>query len=129
MYRNWPEVRNGFAKNILAGYGDRVIWLAMATVFHWLVFVGPWLWLALGWLSDAPSGWPLWPLTLIGLGLGVRALTAVVTGQRLSDALWLPLSIGLMTSISIQAVWWRWRYGGPRWKGRMIKTQLYLEVK
>ena len=129
MYRNWPEVRNGFAKNILAGYGDRVIWLAMATVFHWLVFVGPWLWLALGWLSGDLPGWPLWPLTLVGLGLGARALTAAVTGQRLTDALWLPLSIGLMTSIAIQAVWWRWRYGGPRWKGRMIKTQLYLEVK
>jgi chlorobactene glucosyltransferase len=120
MYSSWPEVRNGFAKNILAGYGDRVIWLALATVFHWLVFLGPWLWLALGWIEDGPPGWPVWPLILVGLGVGIRMLTAAVTRQRLGDALLMPLSVLLMTWIAIQAVWWRWRYGGPRWKGRTI---------
>jgi chlorobactene glucosyltransferase len=51
MYSDWPAVRAGYAKNILAGYGGRVSFLLLATVFHWLVFLVPWLWLALGWLK------------------------------------------------------------------------------
>jgi chlorobactene glucosyltransferase len=113
-------VRDGFAKNILAGYGDRVLWLALATVFHWLVFVAPWLWLALGWIEGAPPGWPGWPLLLVGLGIGVRMITAAVTRQRPGDALLMPLSVLLMTRIAIQGVWWRWRYGSLFWKGRAV---------
>ena len=119
MYQNWSEVRDGYAKNIIAGYGNSVFWLAVATVFHWLIFLLPWLWLALGWLGGLP-GWPLWPLLLVGLGVGIRMLTAAVTRQRLGDAFLLPVSTLLMTRIALQAVWWRWRYGGPRWKGRTI---------
>lgn len=123
MYHNWTEVRDGFAKNILAGYGDRVLWLALATVFHWLIFVVPWLWLALGWIEGGPRGWPIWPLILIGLGVGIRMLTAAVTHQKLGDALLMPGSVLLMTWIAIRAVWWEWRYGGPFWKGRAISPQ------
>ena len=121
MYTGWPAVRDGFAKNILAGYGGRVSFLLLATLFHWLIFLLPWLWLALGWRSSAIlPGWPLWPLLLIGMGVGVRALTAAATGQRVRDALLLPVSVLLMTRIAAQAIWWQWRYGGPRWKGRTI---------
>jgi len=120
MYPNWRAVRDGFAKNILAGYGGRVSLLLLATLFHWLIFLLPWLWLALGWLTPQLPGWPLWPLLLAGLGVGIRALTAAATGQRLSDALLLPLSVLLMTRIAAQSIWWHYRYGGPRWKGRLI---------
>ncbi|MBN1218262.1 MAG: glycosyltransferase [Anaerolineae bacterium] len=119
MYQNWPEVRDGYAKNIIAGYGNSIFWLALAAVFHWSIFLLPWFWLALGWRGRLP-GWPLWPLILIALGVGIRMLTAAVTRQRLGDALLLPVSVLLMTRIAIQAVWWRWRYGGPRWKGRTL---------
>ena len=105
---------------------DRVFWLALATIFHWLIFVVPWLWLALGWI--APHGWPVWPLILVGLGVGIRMLTAAVTRQRLGDALLMPLSAILMTRIAIQAVWWRWRYGGPLWKGRTIGLQSLKKI-
>ncbi len=60
---------------------------------------------------------------LVLLGVGVRALTAAATRQRVIDALLLPLSVVLMTRIAAQAIWWRWRYGGPRWKGRTIVQQ------
>lgn len=120
MYRNWPEVRDGFAKNILAGYGGRISGLVLATVFHWLVFFMPWLWFVAGFVGDAGPKWPLWPLTLIGLGTGLRALTAAVTRQRRLDALLMPVSVLLMTGIAFRAIWWRYRYGGPRWKGRTI---------
>ncbi len=121
MYRGWQQVRDGYAKNILAGYGGRVSLLLLATIFHWLVFVMPWLWLVAGWLSFTIPGWPLWPALLIGLGVGLRALTAAATHQRPGDALLLPLSVAVMTRIAAQAIWWQWRYGGPQWKGRLIK--------
>ncbi len=121
MYRNWREVREGFAKNILAGYGGRISLLALATLFHLLIFVLPWLWLLVGELFPQIGGWPLVPLLLVALGVIVRGLTAWATRQRLRDALWMPVSALLMTVIAAQAVWWQWRYGGARWKGRTIK--------
>ncbi|MDX2136837.1 MAG: glycosyltransferase [Chloroflexota bacterium] len=125
MYTNWQEVRDGYAKNIIAGYGS-VIGLLLGTVFHWAVFLLPWVWLVI------PS--PLSPLpqgegnitTRVGiaglcmLGIGVRALTAAVTRQRIGDALLMPVSALLMTIIAGQALWWRLRYGGVRWKGRTL---------
>ena len=61
MYRSWPEVRDGYAKNILAGYGNNLFFLALATLFHWLILLMPWAWLTLGliWSVDgAVSAWP-----------------------------------------------------------------------
>jgi chlorobactene glucosyltransferase len=113
MYPDWPAVRDGFAKNILAGYGGRVSLLLLAALFHWLVFVLPWPALAV----DARFAAPL------VLGLGVRALSAAATRQRVSDALLMPLSVLWMTRIAGQAISWQWRYGGPLWKGRLIASQ------
>lgn len=112
MYRSWPAVRDGFGKNILAGHGDSVPFLALSTAFHLTVFLWPWLWLV------AQPG--IWSLGLVALGVGVRALTAAATRQRITDALLMPLSACLMTLIAGRAVWWRWRFGGPRWKDRAI---------
>jgi len=118
MYYDWPSVRAGFAKNILAGHNNSVAFLLVSTLFHLLLFVGPWLWLILG--QPDGEGWPWWPLLLIGLGLTVRGLTAVISRQRLADAVWLPLAVILMTIIAGQALWWQFRHGGPQWKNRVI---------
>ncbi len=121
MYRDWPETTLGYAKNILAGHGNSVRLLLLSTLLHLLIFVGPWLWLGteLLWPGGTGAVWPLWPLLLIGLGWLVRALTAHATGQRVQDALLMPLSVLLMSHIALQAI--RWHYqGGPRWKGRQL---------
>lgn len=116
MYQDWPSVRDGFSKNILAGHGDSVAFLGFSTVFHWLLFIFPWVCL----LINLATGNALsWALALIALGMGVRVLTAIVTRQRWQDALWMPLSVLLMTRIAVQSVWWHY-HGGPRWKGRVI---------
>lgn len=111
MYRDWPTVRDGFAKNILAGHMNSVPFLAVSAVFHWAIFVLPILWLLSG---------TSWAAGLIVMAFGVRALSAAITGQRVADALLMPLSVVLMTVIAVRAIWWRWRHGGPRWKERSI---------
>lgn len=118
MYENWQETLFGYAKNILAGHNNSPLFLIASTLFHLLVFVGPWLWLAVGFLVTIPQ-WPQWPLTLLALGLLLRLLTAYATGYRLLDALLMPLSVLLMTRIALQSLWWHW-HGGPHWKGRVL---------
>lgn len=107
MYANWSEVRDGFAKNIIAGHGG-ILQLLLSTLFHWTVFLLPWIWLLDG------DGRALWPILL---GLVLRALTARITRQRILDAVFLPASVFLMTAIAAQALAWHFR-GGPAWKGR-----------
>lgn len=123
MYHHWAEVRDGFAKNILAGHGGTGF-LLLSTLFHWLVFVFPWAWLALGWLGGYTFRYPLWTLALVGAGLGVRALTAAVTRQRVGDAFLMPVSVVLMTLIVGQALRWRW-FGGAEWKGRRYRLDFH----
>jgi len=123
MYTDWPSVRDGYAKNILAGYGNSVAALLLATVFHWLIFLFPWLWLAFGWAIPSLSGWPVLPLGLIAIGLSIRAITAAFTHQRIQDALLMPISVILMTRIAFQAIWWHYSQGGPTWKGRIVRKQ------
>lgn len=123
MYQDWPSVRDGFGKNILAGHGNRVPLLALSTLFHWSIFVLPWLWFVSGSDLVSPGAWPTWPLALMVLGVGTRMLTAVATRQRVLDALLLPLSVLLMTLIAFRSLWWRWRYGGPRWKDRVAAAR------
>jgi chlorobactene glucosyltransferase len=120
MYHNWPEVRDGFAKNILAGHGSQPVLLLLSAVFHWLLFLLPSAWLALGWAFPLSSSWPWFPLALIGLGVGIRALSAAATHQRIPDAVFLPISTMLMTVIAARSLWWHYRYGGPQWKGRTV---------
>lgn len=112
MYENWRDVRSGYAKNILAGYGNSVVALMLATVFHWALFLLPVAWLGM------PSY--VWAGALcLMLGIVARALTAHITHQRPLDALLMPVSVLLMTRIALQALWWRWR-GGAQWKGRTL---------
>jgi chlorobactene glucosyltransferase len=107
----WPQVRDGFAKNILAGHGNSILFLLISTFFHGLVFVFPWVW----WIFD--GGWLALLLGLIGVLL--RVLTAIFTHQRLLDALLMPLSVILMTRIALQSLVWHYK-GEATWKGRNI---------
>lgn len=120
MYNGWRAVRDGFAKNIIAGYGGSIVFLVLATLFHWLIFVVPALWLLIGWLAPHP-GYPLIPLVLTLAGITIRAITALASRQRVVDAAFMPLSALLMTLIAAQAVVWQAR-GGVHWKGRVIAT-------
>ncbi len=125
MYTSWRTVRHGFAKNILAGHGNSPFLLGLSAIFHWLLFVIPWLWIILGAtrtsvIANAAPGWPVIPLAMISLGLGIRLLSAAATRHRLMDGLLMPVSVIMTTLIAAQSLWWHYRYGGPQWKGRRI---------
>lgn len=116
MYEGWTAVREGFAKNILAGHGNSVPFLLLSTVAHWSMFLFPWVWLLLG--GGVPA------LALLGLGWANRLLTGLFVGrgvvQSVTEALLMPLSVLLMTIIAGQAL--VWHYGrGPQWKGRTVR--------
>jgi chlorobactene glucosyltransferase len=115
MYSDWSTVRAGFAKNILAGYGNSVIALLLAIVFHWAILILPWI------ICIDPA-YRLWGSLLIALSVGSRMLSAQFTHQRKRDALLLPVSALLMTIISFQSIRWHFT-GGPRWKGRTLSSQ------
>lgn len=119
MYQDWPSVRQGFGKNILAGHGNAPLALGVSTVFHWLVFIVPWVLMVTEMLRGNQA---IIPLLLVSLGILVRALSAIATRQRVSDALLMPVSVMLMTVIAGQSLWWHWRHGGPRWKDRTIPS-------
>lgn len=111
MYQNWSEVQAGFAKNILAGHGNSIPFLLLSTLFHWLLFLFPWLWFA--------ATLDVWPLGLGLAGVVLRAGTAVFTRQRPRDALLMPISVLLMSRIAFQSIQWQ-RRGTAEWKGRKL---------
>lgn len=112
MYQDWPSVRKGFAKNIIAGYGS-VGALIAASILHWLVFLLPY----------ALLFWPeyqLWAAILTLMGIGLRAVSAWFTKQRVLDAFLLPISVLLMSIIAGQALYWHFT-GRTEWKGRKLQ--------
>ncbi len=121
MYRSWQQVRDGYAKNIIAGYGS-VIGLLIGWVFHWLIFLVPLLLFVISLFAPLTPISPLWEGMLTLIGITIRALTAAATRQRVGDAVLMPISALLMTRIALQAIYWQIRYGGPQWKGRTIRT-------
>jgi chlorobactene glucosyltransferase len=121
MYRTWNQVRDGFAKNILAGHGNNIFILLLSTVFHWWLFILPALFAVFG-LSTFATPVIHYALLAI-LAIAIRALTASVTRQRLRDSFLLPVSVILMTIIAMRSIHWHFT-GGPRWKGRTIQHQV-----
>jgi chlorobactene glucosyltransferase len=123
MYKNWQEVIDGFAKNILAGHGGQPFFLVLSAIFHWLLFLFPWVWLLGGLLAPDSQGWPWLPGIGVLLALVIRGLIAATTRQRIWDALLLPVSVILMTIIALRALLWFFRPGSPQWKGRPLSLR------
>ncbi len=128
MYNNWLQVRDGFAKNILAGHGSSVSFLFLSTVFHWWLFVLPWFLLlshiavsVFPFPNPFPNSFAL-PFFAVLLGVITRALTAATSRQRIRDSLLMPISVFLMTIIAFRALQWHYT-GGPQWKGRQIDNR------
>jgi chlorobactene glucosyltransferase len=121
MYSSWTSVRDGFAKNILAGYGGAPLFLLLATIFHWALFILPWGWLAWSLLSGGTTFAILASTLLIAIGLSARLIAAILAGDSPKDILFTPISVVLMTLIAARALHWHFGSGGPQWKGRGLR--------
>jgi hypothetical protein len=104
MYRSWSEVREGFAKNVLAGSGSRPALVALL-LLNTLAYLVPWP------LAFVDRRWLLPGL----VGLALRALVALTTGRSPWEALLQPLAPLGLWPIAVRALR---RGGGYRWKGR-----------
>lgn len=120
MYDSLPAVVHGMGKTIVAAHAGSVLLVLISMLFHLALFVGPWLWFMLAAMRGSPAQ-ELWAAALIAGGVGLRACTAHISRQRLADALLMPLSVLLMSAISLYAVWNHLRHGGPTWKGRRAR--------
>lgn len=120
MYDNWESVRDGFSKNILAGYGNSVIALSLSILFHFVVFLLPVI------LLITTPEYRFWAGVFIIQAMLIRALSASFTQQRLIDAIGMPVSVILMTRIAMQSIVWHYT-GQAQWKGRNITSKSISE--
>ncbi len=121
MYRNAGEVWRGFSKNLFAFFNFELGWLVLFLVVNLLAYVGPYVWLGLGWLTNQPPGlaWLWLPLGQIALGWLLRVLLALRFGFNVLDSFLHPISIIYMTAIGINSV--RWSRRATEWKGRKYR--------
>ena len=121
MYRSGSEVWRGFSKNMFAFFNFKLGWLILFLLANLLAFVGPYLWLLVGWLTAQPpeAVWLWLPLAQIILGIVLRALIAIRYSFNIFDSLLHPFSILYMTAIGINSV--RWSYRATEWKGRKYR--------
>jgi chlorobactene glucosyltransferase len=123
MYHNWSEVRDGFAKNILAGHGGKPFFLWLSWIFHWSFFLLPFVSLVFFIFLKTDRDWIMLPIAMISIGILIRMLSAAVTRQRLIDAFTLPISVLLISAIASKSLYWYYKYGGPIWKRRSIQNR------
>jgi chlorobactene glucosyltransferase len=131
MYTGTQQTIDGFAKNILAGHANNPFFLLLSTAFHLIVFVFPWIWLILGIFSPEARylSHPYWPWLLVitaSLSIFIRGLTAAATHQRIRDAVFLPISVLLMTCVAAKALWRHLIKADVSWKGRSIPNSKWI---
>ncbi len=110
MYRDWPEVREGYAKSLWSAFGSPA---GAAGVLGWLTLA--YLVPPAAALRGSRMGWAGYGAAVAG-----RYLVARRTGGRqLPDALAHPASVGVFGYLAGLS-WWRRQRGGLAWKGRAV---------
>jgi chlorobactene glucosyltransferase len=121
MYRSNREVWNGFSKNLFAFFNFELGWLVLFLLLNLLVFVGPFFWLLLGFLTKQPvsAEWLWLPLAQLVLGGVLRLVNSTRYNFSLLDLFLQPVSILYMTAIAFNSV--RWKFEATEWKGRKYR--------
>ena len=120
MYENWQQVRNGFTKNILAGYGNSIFLLILSTIFHWSLFLAPWVGFLICLLLPESSYWLTFFLAILTIGILIRLLTNATAKQNIFDGIGMPISVILMTIIAFEAIYLKAINKPSVWKGRAV---------
>jgi chlorobactene glucosyltransferase len=117
MYADFESVLHGYTKVLLAGSTSSLPLLFLGALALLVLFVAPWpLALAMFFLNH--PGLAAWLLIIALLGIAVRGVTAATAHLPRRDALFLPVSVVVVTYITFHAIWTQLRHGGPVWKDR-----------
>ena len=117
MYDSAGAIWRGFSKNLYEGIGGTAAALVVVLALHLLVFVAPYVALALGALLDLPA--LLLPgLVGVGLNVALRATLCLRYGHPWSGILLHPLSILVLCAIAVSSYRWT-RRGALAWAGRV----------
>lgn len=121
MYRNRSEVWRGFSKNFYAFFNYNPKWFLLFLGINLLCYVGPYIWLLIGWLTHQPPVAAWWGLLLLQIGLAwfTRLVLAMRFGFRGLDIFLHAFSIIVMFAIGLNSI--QWRFKGTEWKGRIYR--------
>jgi chlorobactene glucosyltransferase len=122
MYRNGSEVWQGFSKNLYAFFGFKIAYISLFMLLNLLAFIGPYLWLFIGFITGQPANleWLWLPIAQIVLAWGIRLGVAARFGFPAFDIFLHPFSIIYMAIIGVNSI--RWSRRGLIWKGRKYTT-------
>jgi cellulose synthase/poly-beta-1,6-N-acetylglucosamine synthase-like glycosyltransferase len=117
MYDGWPALRDGYTKNLWSATGSPLGAAAMIASFFGLYLV-PVFGIVAGVLF---SNGQLLGVGLAGYAAGVfgRMVTARTTGGSLRDAIFHPISMGILAWLIVRS-WRKHRRGAITWKGRSL---------
>ncbi|MCZ7557605.1 MAG: glycosyltransferase family 2 protein [Bacteroidia bacterium] len=115
MYNSGREVLEGFSKNFFAAFNFNVVAFGAAHVLLLLLFVAPYVALAV-----KPS---VLASVLVLLNLLLRSFLALRLRHGMVTVLLHPFGILAAVGIGIHAVWQRYARGAVRWKGRTIPVR------
>mgnify|MGYP000869343937 FL=1 len=112
MYRSPGEVLRGFSKTFFAAFDFRAMAFVPMLLFMLLVFVLPFIWLAI----DAR----VLILTAIGLNVLLRTFMSIRLRHGWLSVILHPFGILGAVGIGMHAIWQRYRRGSVIWKDRAI---------
>jgi len=115
MYRSFPEVWEGFTKNMRAAFEDSLGGFLGLGFLHVCAFMFPFLFLALGWSAGVLA---MAPIAII---LCIRILLTVRFRTSWWSAICHPLSEALLIAIGLNS-WRRMATKGVTWKGRIYQA-------
>ena len=115
MYRSFPEVWEGFTKNMRAAFEDSLGAFLGLGFIHAAAFFFPFVFFAMGW----PGGGLV--TSQIAIILGIRILMTVRFRTSWWSAACHPLSEALLMAIGLNS-WRRMATKGVTWKGRIYQS-------
>jgi cellulose synthase/poly-beta-1,6-N-acetylglucosamine synthase-like glycosyltransferase len=117
MYDGWPALRDGYTKNLWSATGSPFGAAAMIGLFGALYLLPVFGTVAGALLANGQ----LLGVGLAGYAAGVfgRMVTARTTGGSVRDAIFHPISIGILAWLIVRS-WRKHRRGAITWKGRSL---------
>jgi chlorobactene glucosyltransferase len=117
MYRSFPEVWEGFTKNMRAAFEDSLGGFLGLGFLHACAFVFPFLFLAMGWAGGALA------IGQLAVIFSIRILLTARFRTSWWSAICHPLSEMLLLAIGLNS-WRRMATKGVTWKGRTYQAPI-----